>query len=63
MTPRELLARWLSRQLPADATAWLEKSAGQIRSSGKDADVYLAVSLVTRKVGKADLALSESRPA
>jgi hypothetical protein len=60
MTPRELLARWLSRQLPADATAWLEKSAGQIRSSGKDADVYLAVSLVTRKVGKADLALSET---
>jgi hypothetical protein len=60
MTPRELLARWLSRQLPADATTWLEKSAGQIRSSGKDADVYLAVSLVTRKVGKADLALSET---
>ena len=59
MTPRELLARWLSRQLSADATAWLEKSAAQLESSGKDADVYLAVSLVTRKVGKADLALSE----
>jgi hypothetical protein len=60
MTPRELLVRWLSRQLPADATAWLAKSAAQVQSSGKDADVYLAVSLVTRKVGKADLALSES---
>ncbi len=60
MTPRELLARWLSRQLPADATAWLEKSAAQVGSSSKDADVYLAVSLVTRKVGKADLALSDA---
>ena len=60
MTPRELLARWLSRQLPTDATVWLEKSAAQVESSGRDADVYLAVSLVTRKVGKADLALSES---
>jgi len=59
MTPRELLVRWLSRQLPADATAWLMKSAAQVESTGKDASVYLAVSLVTRKVGKADLALSE----
>jgi len=60
MTPRELLARWLSRQLQADATAWLEQSAAQIQSSNKDADVYLTVSLVTRKIGKADLALSDT---
>ncbi len=61
MTPHVLLARWLSRQLTADAMAWLEKSAAQIRSSGKDADIYLAVSLVTRKVGKADLAVERDR--
>ena len=60
MTPRECLARWLARQLPADAAAWLEKAATQARSSGKDADLYMAVSLVTRKVGKADLALSDA---
>lgn len=60
MTPRQLLARWLSRQIPADAQAWLDKSVAQIRSSGKDADLYLAVSLVTRKVGKADLTLTEA---
>ena len=59
MTPRELLVSWLSRQLAVDATAWLAKSAAQVESSGKDGDVYLAVSLVTRKVGKADLALGE----
>jgi hypothetical protein len=60
MSPRELLARWLARQLPAEARAWMEKSAAQAQSSGKDADLYMAVSLVTRKVGKADLTLSDA---
>jgi len=60
MTPHELLQRWLERQLPPAASEWLEKSATQIQASGKDADLYLAVSLVSRKVGKADLALSEA---
>ena len=60
MSPRELLARWLARQLPAEARVWMEKSAAQAQSSGKDADLYMAVSLVTRKVGKADLTLSDA---
>ena len=60
MTARALLAGWLARQLPADAAGWLEKSAEQIRASSKDADLYLSVSLVTRKLGKADLALTEA---
>ena len=60
MTPRELLARWLARQLPAEAAAWLQKSDAQVQSSCKDADLYLAVSLVTRKLGKADLVLSDA---
>lgn len=59
MTPRELLVRWLARQLPPEALAWLEKSAAQIRAAGKDADLYMAVSLAARKVGKADVMLSE----
>src|SRR4249920_490824 len=29
MTPRKLLARWLARQLAADAEAWLDKSTAQ----------------------------------
>ena len=60
MSPRELLDRWLARQLPAEATAWLEKSAAQLQSSGTDSDLYMAVSLVTRKVGKADLRLNDA---
>jgi hypothetical protein len=60
MTARALLAGWLARQLSADAAAWLKNSAAQIQASSKDADLYLSVSLVTRKVGKADLALTEA---
>jgi hypothetical protein len=60
MTPKQLLVRWLSRQIPPEAHTWLDKSTEQIRSSGKEADLYLAVSLATRKVGKADLTLTEA---
>jgi hypothetical protein len=60
LTSPELLARWLAHQLPAEAATWLQKSAAQIQSSVKDADLYFAVSLVTRKLGKADLVLSDA---
>ena len=32
MSPRELLARWLARQLPPEAATWLDKAAEQVRS-------------------------------
>jgi hypothetical protein len=60
MSPRALLDRWLAAQLPAEATAWLAKSTAQLQSSRTDSDLYMAVSLVTRKVGKADLRLSDA---
>ena len=57
MKPDALLKAWLETRLPADARAWLDEAAGRIRS-GNDTDLYRSVSLVTRKVGKADLALA-----
>ena len=60
MSPRDLLDRWLGAQLPAEAVAWLGKAATQLQASGTDSDLYMAVSLVTRKVGKADLRLSDA---
>jgi len=59
MSPRDLLDRWLAAQLPAEAKAWLGQAAAQLQAAGTDKDLYLAVSLVTRKLGKADLRLSE----
>ena len=57
MTPEQLLKQWLGSRLPADAQSWLGDAAQRLRN-GSDADLYRSISLVTRKIGKADLALS-----
>ena len=56
MTPELLLERWLGLRLPVDAQTWLGDAAQKLRN-GSDADLYRSVSLVTRKIGKADLEL------
>jgi len=56
MTPIELLKEWLEARLPLDARAWLSDAAQKFRS-GSDTDLYRSISLVTRKIGKSDLAL------
>jgi hypothetical protein len=60
MTSEQLLRQWLERRLPTDAKTWLMQSAEQLRAGGRDADLYRFVSLVTRKVGKEDLALNDA---
>ncbi len=51
----ELLRGWLARQLDAAARAWLDE---QLAKAGKaDRDLYLAIGLAPRKLGKADLEL------
>ena len=57
MTPGQLLQKWLEARLPAGARAWLDEASAKVRGGG-DTDLYRSVSLVTRKVGKADLALT-----
>ncbi len=57
MTPELLLKQWLDHRLPVEAQSWLGDAAQKLRD-GSDADLYRSISLVTRKIGKADLALS-----
>jgi hypothetical protein len=57
-SPLELLRIWLHRQLPADAAEWLEGQAIAVRGAETDRGLFLAVSLVYRQIGKADLSLS-----
>jgi hypothetical protein len=57
MTPVQLLEQWLKARLAADASAWLATTAQALRK-GSDRDFYIAISLVSRKIGKADLNLS-----
>lgn len=56
---RVLLHTWIVRQLEPNARTWLDDVTGRISEGASDRDIYLAVSLVPRKVGKADLALTE----
>ena len=58
MTPAQVLEQWLAARLPGDAAAWLKDSAQRLRGGGSDKDLYMSVSLVPRKIGKADLTLS-----
>jgi len=58
--PLELMKGWLQRQLPEDAWHWVSDGAAALGAGAADRDLYLAVSLVPRKVGKADLDLTEA---
>jgi hypothetical protein len=59
-TAVELLRTWLDRQLPAEAADWLKAQAAAAVGSESDRGLFLAISLVHRRIGKADLALSAS---
>ena len=55
--PLELLREWLRRQLPGDAADWLESQVVASRVA-TDRSLFVAISLVHRRIGKADLDLS-----
>jgi hypothetical protein len=57
-TPSDLLTLWLRRQLPQAASAWLEEQLAKLGAAAGDRDLYIALGLVPRKLGKADLELS-----
>jgi hypothetical protein len=54
-----LLKDWLKRELNGDRFVWLEEQLGKL-ASGRERDLYTFLGLVPRRLGKADLALSES---
>jgi hypothetical protein len=60
MAPRDLLLNWLQRQLAQPARRWLDEQLGKLGDEASDRDLYVAVGLVPRKLGKADLALLPS---
>ena len=57
MTPAELLQHWLQRQLRRPTRAWLDSQCALLRRHPRDRELYLAISLVSRKLGKDDLRL------
>lgn len=57
MTPQAALQHWLDQRLDADAALWLRESVASLAGGGSDRDLYRCVSLASRKLGKAPLAL------
>ena len=58
--PTGLLTTWLQRQLAHPARQWLDEQLGKLGDEASDRDLYVAIGLVPRKLGKADLALLPS---
>ncbi len=63
MTPQALMTDWLARQLPASSMDWLWTQARHLGAGASERDINLAISLVPRKLGKADLDLRPEDPA
>ena len=57
MTPFAALQRWLDRRLDAAGGAWLREAVAGVAAASTDRELFRCVSLVSRKLGKAPLAL------
>lgn len=60
MTPVQLLTAWLTSRLDATARTWLEDALARLRAGATERDLYLCVSQVSRRLGKASLGLGAS---
>lgn len=57
MSPAELILSWLPDRIAHESFVWLEGQLHKVRDGG-DRDLHIALGLVPRKLGKADLGLS-----
>ncbi|SRR5216684_4009605 len=56
--PIDLLRRWLACMLPAEATRWLDAEIDRQRDAVDERRLGMAIGLVGRRIGRADLSLS-----
>jgi hypothetical protein len=57
MTPEAALQHWLDQRLDAASAQWLRESVATLKGGGTDRDLFRCISLASRKLGKAPLAL------
>jgi hypothetical protein len=57
MTPADLLHTWLHRQFSAPTRQWIDSQMALLSGTPRDRELYLSISLVSRKLGKEDLRL------
>ena len=61
LAPKSLISQWLQERLPEDQWAWLQQKLVAIAKSNTDRELTIALGMAPRKLGKADLALSDSQ--
>ena len=59
-TARTLLRAWLLRQLDAERGAWLDAQSATLARDPSDAALEIALGMVPRKLGKAELSLTDA---
>ena len=59
-TARKLLRDWLLRQLEPERGAWLDAQVAALAKDSSDAALEIALGMVPRKLGKAELALTDA---
>jgi hypothetical protein len=59
-TARKLLRDWLLRQLGPERGAWLDAQIAALTKDSSDAALEIALGMVPRKLGKAELALTDA---
>lgn len=59
-TPTALIRRWLKERLPHDPAQWLFEQLERLKGGVPERDLDIALGYVTRKLGKADLALTSA---
>lgn len=57
---RDLLRAWLQRQLDAERGAWLDEQIAGLRQDPADTVLDIALGMMPRRLGKAELALSDA---
>jgi hypothetical protein len=55
----QLLRQWLSRAAPPDAMAWLDAEIARQKAGGDERKLIIALGMAGRKLGRAELALSD----
>jgi len=58
--PRRLLREWLLRQLEPERGAWLEAQLASLQADPSDEALDIALGMIPRRLGKAELALADA---
>jgi hypothetical protein len=60
MTAHHLVLVWLHRQLAEPARQWLDEQLDKLSGEARERDLFIALGMAPRKLGKADLVLRDS---